>query len=123
VSLGDEIEERLIAFAVRIIRLTSGLPSSVAGRHVAQQLMRSDTSPAPNYAEARNAESRRDFAHKLRICLKELNESRIWLAIIRDSAMLPEPRLHEIIVECDELCRIVGASVRTIQQSKRHNNT
>ena len=81
-SKADEIEERLINFAVRIIKLTSALPKTPAGRHVAGQILRSGTSPAPNDGEARGAESSADFVHKLGIVLKELNETLIWLLII-----------------------------------------
>lgn len=76
---GDDIEERLINFAVRIVNLCSQLPRTVAGRHIAGQLLRSGTSPAANYAEARNAESLNDFVHKLKLVAKELQESRIGL--------------------------------------------
>ena len=79
---GDDIEERLINFAVAIIALCDKLPDTTGGRHVGGQLLRSGTSPAPNYSEARSAESKRDFVHKLRIALKEMNESRVWLKII-----------------------------------------
>ena len=112
---GNDIEERMVDFAVRIIGLVSALPPTTAGKHIGSQLIRSGTSPAPNYAEARSAESNRDFVHKLRIGLKELNESRIWLQIIERSGLLPEQRLHEITSECDELCRIIAASIRTSQ--------
>jgi four helix bundle protein len=78
---GDDIEERLIDFAVRIIKLTENLPNSLAGKHIAGQLLRSGASPAAHYAEARGAESTKDFVHKLKVCLKELNESRVWLKI------------------------------------------
>jgi four helix bundle protein len=73
------------------------------------------TAPAPHYAEGRNAESRRDFIHKLRIGLKELNEARIWLRMIVQSEMLPESRLGELVNECEELCRILAASIKTAQ--------
>lgn len=81
----DELEERLIDFAVRIVKLSSGLPRTPAGKHIAGQIMRSGTSPAPNYGEARGAESHADFVHKLRIVLKELNETSIWLRVIKRS--------------------------------------
>ena len=64
---GDDIEERLIDFAVRIIRVCEALPDTPSGRHVSGQLLRSGTSPAPNYGEARGAESKRDFVHKLKV--------------------------------------------------------
>ena len=76
---GDDIEERLIDFAVRVINLCGHLPDTAAARHVSGQLLRSGTAPAPHYSEARGAESSRDFIHKLGICLKELNELRVWL--------------------------------------------
>ena len=69
-SRAIELEERLIDFAVRIIKLSAGLPKTPAGKHIAGQIMRSGTSPAPNYGEARGAESHADFVHKLRIVLK-----------------------------------------------------
>lgn len=110
---GDDIEERLISFAVRIVKLCGQLPKTQAGTHIAGQLLRSGTAPAAHYAEARGAESTNDFIHKLKICLKELNEARIWLKIMVRSEMLPESRLTDLTSECDELCRIINASVKT----------
>jgi four helix bundle protein len=75
----DELEERLINFAVRIIKLSARLPRTPAGKHIAGQILRAGTAPAPNYGEARGAESPADFVHKLGIVLKELNETSIWL--------------------------------------------
>lgn len=110
---GDDIEERLVEFAVRIITVSAQLPKTMAGRHVARQILRSGTSPAPNYAEARGAESRKDFIHKLKICLKELNETRVWLRIIVGGNLIAAPRLANLQQECDELCRILAASIKT----------
>ena len=115
---GDDIEQRLISFAVRIVKLSDQLPQTVAGRHIAGQLLRSGTAPAAHYAEARGAESTNDFIHKLRISLKELNESRVWLKIIAESELLPPLRLADITSESDELCRIINASIKTTQTSK-----
>jgi len=84
-SQADELEERLINFAVRIVKLSSALPKTPAGNHLARQILRSGTSPAPNYGEARGAESTADFIHKLRIVLKELNETSTWLHVIERS--------------------------------------
>ena len=84
-SQADELENRLIDFAVRIVKLSASLPRTAAGRHMAGQILRSGTSPAPNYGEARGAESAADFVHKVRIVLKELNETSIWLRIIERS--------------------------------------
>ncbi len=116
-SKGENIEERLVEFAVRIIHVCDSLPNKPAARHIRGQLLRSGTSPAPNYGEARGAESRNDFIHKLKIVLKELNETRIWLKIIIRAKMLSEKNLNGLLGECDQLCRIISASIHTAKQS------
>ena len=110
---GDDIEGRLIDFAVRIIRFCEQMPTTFTGNHLANQLLRSGTAPAAHYAEARGAESNRDFVHKLKICLKELNESRIWLKIITKSELIAAGRLTALADECDQLCRIINSSIKT----------
>ena len=115
---GDDIQERLINFAVTIIELCALLPKTQAGRHVAGQLLRCGTSPAPNYGEARGAESKNDFIHKLGVVLKELNESNIWLEIIKRCNMLQLNILTPIIKECNELCKIISSSIQTVGKRK-----
>src|SRR5216684_3862736 len=115
----DELEARLVDFAVRIVKLSARLPRTPAGKHVAGQILRSGTSPAPNYGEARGAESHADFVHKLRIVLKELNETSIWLRVIERSRILKPELLTEIIHENNELCRIFTASLATARKRKK----
>lgn len=109
----EVLEERLIDFAVRVISLANRLSTSFAGKNIANQIVRSGTSPAPNYAEARSAESRADFIHKLRIVVKELNETSVWLRITAKSSLVKPDLLGNLLSECDELKRIFGASLRT----------
>ena len=115
---GDDLEDRLIDFAVQVIEISERLPDTRAGRHVAGQMLRSGTAAAPHYGEARGAESRRDFVHKLRIGLKELNESRVWLKITRKSGMLPAEEIEPVLSECEELCRILSASIQTASRGQ-----
>ena len=91
------------------------MPNTPVGRHVSGQVLRSGTSPAPNYGEARGAESRADFVHKLRISVKELNETGIWLRIILEARMAPTILVENLIEENQELACILGASIRTVQ--------
>ena len=112
-SKAENLEDRLIDFAVRIIKLTSRLPRTPAGKHIAGQVLRSGTSPAPNYGEARGAESTADFVHKLGVVLKELNETSVWLRVLDRSEILRRELLTEIIEENSELCKIIGSSLRT----------
>ena len=99
----DEIHRRLIDFGARTTRIAKMLPRSYEGRYISQQLMRSGLAAAPNYAEARAAESRADFIHKLRIVLKELNESKSWLEQIVANRLFSRDKMASIIVENQEL--------------------
>ena len=84
----NNLEERLIDFAVLIIQIVNKMPNTVAGKQLSSQLIRSGTSPALNYGEAQGAESRKDFVHKLKVVLKELRESHINLRIIHKGNIL-----------------------------------
>src|SRR4051794_40020026 len=98
-SEADVLEERLLDFAARAGNVVDALPDTRLGRHVAGQLVRCGTSPAPNYAEACAAESRADFIHKLGIVLKELRESRVWLRLAVKSRLLRPKKLESLIDE------------------------
>ncbi|MCA9164209.1 MAG: four helix bundle protein [Planctomycetales bacterium] len=115
---GEDIEERLLDFAVRVGKAVDALPDTRLGRHIAGQLVRSGTSPAPNYAEACAAESKRDFIHKLAIALKELRESNVWIRMIAKSDLLPEQRLEQLRDECEQLCKIIAKSLVTAKSNQ-----
>ena len=109
-----DLEDRLLEFAAAVIRFVERLPRSRAGNHVAAQLLRSGTSPLPNHGEAQAAESRDDFVHKLRICLKELRESHRWLRLARRVPLVEQPAdVDHLLRETDELIRIFVSSIRT----------
>jgi len=114
----DELSERLINFAARVGKAVDALPDTRMGRHIAGQLVRSGTSPAPNYEEACAAESRADFIHKLGICLKELRESRCWIRLIVKTELLPEQRMRELYEESEQLCSIIGQSIVTAKENR-----
>jgi len=113
ISQSDQLEERLIEFAGRIIQLGAQLPRTPAGRHIALQILRSGTAAAPNYAEARGAESRADFIHKLGIVRKELNETSVWLRIILKINLGKDDLIVAVLAENLELARIITASIKT----------
>ena len=115
---GDDIAQRLEIFAVRSLSVVNALPKTPAGRHIAGQLLRCASSPGANYEEARGAESRADFIHKLRIVLKELQESRYWLRVIARAGFVPGKRLASLLGEADQLCKIIGRSVLTAQSRR-----
>ena len=114
-----DLEECLIDFAVRIIRTAESLQKTRAGNHIAGQLIRCGTSPAPNYGEAQSAESRSDFIHKMKVCLKELRETRIQLLMmVKANLIMPASKLEPLIHENDELVSIFVTSVKNARQKK-----
>jgi four helix bundle protein len=117
-SKADQLEKRLTSFASSILLLSSKLPRTPQGRHVCMQMLRSGTAAAANYGEATGAESPADFLHKLKVVFKELNETTIWLEIIAESSLLSPDKIVAIVAENRELCRIIGASIRTLRNSR-----
>ena len=114
-----DLEERLLAFSVRVIRVTEAMKKTRAGLHLADQLLRAGTAPYGQHGEAEGAESRDDFIHKLKLCYKELREARRWLMLVQRVELVANPpSLNELIGEADELVRIFAASLRTAQRNR-----
>ncbi len=117
----NQLSDRLLDFAVEVIKITDALPNTVAGRHVGGQLIRAGTSCGSNYEEACGAESRSDFSHKMSIVLKELKESRFWLRLISRTEMLTNNRTERVLDECQQLCAIVAKSILTAKRRRTSN--
>ena len=114
-----ELEDRIVKFASRCVRVCAALPAKKIGSSsMADQLFRSSTSIAANYAEAAEAESRKDFIHKLKVAMKELSETRVWLKIIVESGYIAQANMAALIEESVELTRILSASVITARNRK-----
>jgi four helix bundle protein len=114
------LEDRLLDFAVNIVELTESFPMTRSGNHLAGQLLRCGTSPLSNHGEVEAAESRKDFLHKLRICLKELRETRRWLRLASRLEKFGHlAGLPACLNEFDELIRIFAASVRTAERNAK----
>ena len=119
--MGDDLARRLIEFAARIGKVVDALPDTRLGRHLTGQLVRCGTAGAPNYAEARGAESKKDFIHKLGICQKELRESQCWLELIVHANLLPDSRLSDLLDESDQLIAIIVTSIATAKTHKQES--
>jgi len=110
-----DLEDRLLEFSVGIIRMSESILKTDAGRHVAQQVMRSGTSPYAMHAEASEAESKEDFIYKMKICLKELRETQRWLQLISRVPLVKQPNLLDTLIqEVDERIRIFCQSIITV---------
>lgn len=114
----EQLEERLIAFTVRVVKMAENLPDTYGGQHFSRQIIRSGSAPALLYAEARGAESTKDFIHKLSIGLKELRETHVNLKIIDQLAYHAPGQLDPMITENNELISIFVATIRTTKQKK-----
>lgn len=109
-----DLEDRLIDFALSVIKLVEGLPNTKSTIHLGGQLLRSGTSPSLNYGEAKSGESKNDFIHKMKVCLKELRESYNCLRIIDRAKISPDEQLVlYLIKECNELIAIFVTSIVT----------
>ena len=115
-----DLEERLLDYSVSIIKIVEQLPNTRAGNHIADQLLRSGTSPYPNHGEAQAAESSKDFVHKLSIALKELRETKRWLMLIQKMQFIKQSKLlNEILIETEELIKIFYSSIKTAEKKNK----
>jgi four helix bundle protein len=114
-----DLQERIIDYAVLITLIADGLPRTKAGKNAAGQLVRCGTSPAPNYGEAQAAESRKDFIHKLKVCLKELRESMVWLEYVQRLGMGDPSKVGKGINETDEPTAIIYRGIQTAERNDR----
>ncbi len=112
-----ELEERLLNFAVAMVKMSTELPRNTAGFEIGKQIVKSGCSPYSNYAEAKFAVSRADFTHKMRICRKELNESFAWMKVIVKSNLLSWERVKHDYDECNELIAIFTSSIKKLEAS------
>ncbi|MFC7356555.1 four helix bundle protein [Jejudonia soesokkakensis] len=110
----NQLEERLILFAVDVILLCKSMDKSFAAEHLTKQLIRSSTSVALNYGEARSGESSKDFLHKMKISLKELRESYVNMKIQKGSRLITDVKnLERLLDENNQLISIFVASIKT----------
>lgn len=114
-----DLEQRLIDFAVLIVKIADSLDGSNASKLISGQFIRSGFSSALHYGEVKDAESRNDFIHKVKVILKELRETFIALKIIRQ---VPLSKNHELvdlgITECNELISIFVKSIGTAKKNR-----
>ena len=111
-----DLGTRTVDYGLAVMELCGRFPQGFSAKHIAGQLVRSATSVAANYAEATDAESREDFIHKMKVALKELKESRVWLMF---ASRLPgSPDTSRLLSESRELTLIFGKSVNTASQGR-----
>jgi len=114
-----DLEDRLLEYSASIIRLVEKMQNTRAANHVGGQLLRSGTSPLFNHGEAQAAESQNDFIHKMKVCLKELRESKRAFRLIKRVPLIENPaEIDPLMKETEELIRIFVTSIRTAEQNR-----
>jgi len=114
-----DLQLRLVRLGAAISKIAGALPSSRIATHISGQLLRCGMAPAPNYAEASACESRRDFIHKLKICLKELRETLVWLEYLNELELGPRDAIKTSVQETNELISIFVVSIATARKNDK----
>lgn len=118
----DDLKNRLKSFALRIVVLVDNMPTTISSQAFARQIIRSGTSPFANYRAACLAKSDKDFLNKLKMVEEELDETSCWLELIAESDIIAADRLSSIRTECDELMKIIVASILTHRKNMDRKN-
>lgn len=114
-KIKDKFKKRLYNFVLRLIEFIDKLPKDRVGRIIGDQLLRSGTSVAGNYVEAQAASSKREFTNFFNHSLKSANESKLWLAILRDSGRADKNEVQWFLNELEEISKILGSSILTLK--------
>lgn len=115
----NELSERFMNFAASVFKQSKKIYNNQLNRHVSLQLFRSSTAIGANYEEARGAESRADFAHKVKLSLKEARETSYWLQFIIKSEIDKSTEVAELLKESQQICDILAKSVKTLQNNEK----
>jgi four helix bundle protein len=113
-----EMENRLVNFVAEIYEISKELDSSFIASHLSNQMVRSSTSAALNFAEANAAESRKDFIHKASIVLKELRETNVNLRVILQTSLCKDNR--RILLAMEEVDELMAIFYKSIQTAKKN---
>mgnify|MGYP002777500420 FL=1 len=118
-----DLEDRLLEFAARIVRLAESLSHTDTGRHVGNPRLRAGTSFYAHHGEAEDAESIDDFVHKLKLYFKESRETWRWIRLIQRIPLVEKPTLlAPLLDEADQLIRIFRQSIITAKANRTQRN-
>lgn len=113
-----DLEERTAKFGEEVIKFCKSLTQDTINRPIISQFIRSSTSVGANYMEANGASSRKDFANKIYICKKEIQETKHWLRMLSNCNPEKKEDIRKLWQECQELTLIFGKIVSTLRSKK-----
>lgn len=111
------LENKSLLFALRIINAYKYITQDKQEYILSKQLLRSGTSVGAMIKEAEFAESKMDFIHKLNVALKEANETRYWLMLLKGAEYISVSAYESIEEDCNELIRLLASIIKTSRQN------
>lgn len=114
----NEFKRRIYCWVVGLIKFLDGLPKDTITQRIVDQLFRSGSSVGANYVEAQASSSKKDFTNFFHYALKSANESKFWLALLRDIKRADTQKTEELLKELTEIANILASSLITIKNSK-----
>jgi four helix bundle protein len=115
-----DLKERSYQFALRVIKMVQSLPRTRVALILGDQVLRSGTSIGANVEEAYAGLSKKDFIHSMNIARKEARETKYWTRLIIDSGLLKKERVESLLMENEEIIKILTSIVKTSQQGKKY---
>ena len=113
-----DLEERTARFGEKVIDLLKKLPENPINRRLIEQCAGSAGSLGANYCEANEAESRRDFQHKIGICKKETKETKHWLRLLAQANPEFKKEFRKLWKEAQELLLIFSSILKSSREKK-----
>jgi len=110
-----EFKTRVYRFILRLVKFIDKLPKDTSSQIFAKQILRSGTSIGANYIEAQASSSKKDFTNFFHHSLKSANETKFWLAILRDTGKCEENEAETLLAELTEIANILGSSILTLK--------
>ncbi len=119
----EELKNRTKKFALRIIKLTENLPVTSTGKIIGNQLLRSATSAGANYRSACRSRTKIEFFSKIRIVEEEADESVYWIELIKESDLIQENKISDILKEAHELTATFTSIGKTTKQNLKNSKS
>lgn len=110
-----DLKRRIYSWVLQLVKFLDTLPKDTITQRTVDQLFRSGTSVGANYIEAQAASSRKDFTNFLHYALKSANESRFWLAVLRDTGRCERNAVENLLSELVQIANILGSSILTVK--------
>jgi four helix bundle protein len=116
-ELKDQTKKRLYVFVLKLIKLLDILPKDRTSNAIHSQLIRSGTSVLANFIEGQSSSSKKEFLIFMQYCLKSTNESKVWIALLRDSSRIKKDEAAWYLNELEEISKIFASTIITLKKN------